>query len=51
MCCSLVTVNELDSGVTVVHERFSERGGSILKRLLLEAIASEAARQLTSFSG
>ena len=45
-----MTANERDSKVVVVHGYFSERGDSIL-RLLLGAIASEAARQLTSFSG
>ena len=40
-----MTVNELDS-------RIAERGDSILyKFLLLGSFASEAARQLTSFSG
>ena len=43
-----MTVNEL---VAVVHRCFSERGDSIFKRLFLGALASEAARQLTSFSG
>ena len=42
-----MTANELDSRVVVVHECFSERGDT----LILGAIASEAARQLTSFSG
>ena len=44
-----MTTNERDSGVAVVHGCFSEGGDS--KRLLLGAFASEAARQLTSFSG
>ena len=44
--------NEIDSRVAVVHGCFPERGDSIYsKALLLGAIASEAARQLTSFSG
>ena len=47
-----MTVNKLDSRVVVVHRCFSERGDSVLiKRLLLGAFASEAARQLTSFFG
>ena len=47
-----MTANERDSIVAVVHGCLSEGGDSILyKRLLLGAFASEAARQLTSFSG
>ena len=42
-----MTRNELDSRVAVVRRCFSERGDPIL----LGAITSEAARQLTSFSG
>ena len=38
--------NERDSRVTVVHGCFPEGGDSILR-----VFASEAARQLTSFSG
>ena len=44
--------NERDLRVAVVHGCFPEGGDSIYsKRLLLRAFASEAARQLTSFSG
>ena len=44
--------NERDSKVTVVHGCFPEGGDTIYsKRLLLGVFASEAARQLTSFSG
>ena len=51
-CCGLVTANELDSKVAVVYGCFLERGDSIIyKQLLLGAIASEAAGQLTGFSG
>ena len=46
----LVTANELDSEVEVVHGCFPERGDSI-KRLFFGALASEAVRQLRSFSG
>ena len=43
--------NERDSRVAVVHGCFPEGGDSILlKRLLLGAFASEAARQLTRVS-
>ena len=46
-----MSANELDSRVVVVHRCFSERGDSILSVFFLGALASEAARQLTSFSG
>ena len=46
-----MTANELDSRVAVVHGCFSERGDSILRAFsCMGAFASEAARQLTSFS-
>ena len=45
-----MTANERDSGVAVVYGCFSEGGDSILSAFL-GAFASEAARQLTSFSG
>ena len=44
-------VNERDLRVAVVHGCFSRRQRFYSKRLLLGAFASEAARQLTSFSG
>ena len=37
--------------LTVVHRCFSEGSDSILSAFSLGAFASEAARQLTSFSG
>ena len=46
-----MTVNELDSRVAVVYRCFSEKRRFYSKRLLLGAFASEATRQLTSFSG
>ena len=46
----LVTVNERDSGVKVVHGFFPRRR-FCSKRLLFGAVVSEAARQLSSFSG
>ena len=46
---SLVTAIERDSGVDVVHGCFPERG-DFIKSLLLGALASEAAKQLKSFS-
>ena len=46
-----MTANERGSGVDVVHERFPEKKRFYSKCLLLGAIANEAARQLTSFSG
>ena len=45
-----MTANERDSKVAVVHGCFPEGSDSIL-RFLLGAFASEAARQLRSFSG
>ena len=47
-----MTAKELDSRVAVVHGCFSEKRGDSYysKHLLLGDIASEAARQLTSFS-
>ena len=52
-CGGLVMANERESRVAVVHGCFPEGSDSILsaKRLLLGAFASEAARQLVSFSG
>ena len=47
----LVTVHERNSGVYVFHGCFLEGGDSIIKCLLLGDLASEAARQLRSFSG
>jgi hypothetical protein len=46
----LVNAKGQCSGVDAIHRRFPEAGNSVLKRLLLGAIASEAARLLTSFS-
>ena len=43
----LVTANERDSGVAVVHGCFPEGGDSILSG----ALASEVVKQLSSFSG
>ena len=45
-----MTANEGDSRVAVIHGCFSRKRRFTSKRLLLGAIASEAARQLTSFS-
>ena len=48
----LVMANERVSGVDVVHGCFPEGDDSIYsKRLFFRALASEAVRQLSSFSG
>ena len=46
-----MTANELDSRVAVVHTVLFRERQFHSKTLLLGAIASKAARQLTSFSG
>ena len=45
-----MTAKELDSGVDAMHGCFTEGGDSILG-LLLGALMSEAATQVTSFLG
>ena len=46
-----MTANEQVSGVAVVYGYFLGGYSIIYKRLLLGTFASEAVRQLTSFSG
>ena len=46
-----MTENERDSTVAVVHRCLSEGGDSIVKYIFLGTFVSEAARQLTDFSG
>ena len=50
MCGSLVTAKELDSGVNGLHRCFTERR-FYSRRLLLGALASKAATQVTCFLG
>ena len=46
-----MSANERDLRVAVVYSCFLERGDFILESLRLGGFTSEAARQLTSFSG